>query len=102
MNRMYKQAKEIRYFLYSQAFADGIRTTLAILLPALVASWFGQLRIGLAISLGALCVSLTDTPGPLIHKRNGMLICAGFVFLVALATPFARLDSLTMGLEIVL
>jgi len=97
-----QQAKEIRYFFYSQAFADGFRITFAILLPALLGSFYDWFEVGMAISLGALCVSMTDAPGPIIHKRNGMLFCAVFLFLVSFITPFARLNVYTMGLEIVL
>jgi YccS/YhfK family integral membrane protein len=99
---MQGQAKEIKYFLYSQAFADGLRATLAILAPALLGYFFGYFTIGISISLGAMCVSLTDAPGPIIHRRNGLLLCCLFVFLVALITPLARLNLYTMGLEIAL
>jgi uncharacterized membrane protein (TIGR01666 family) len=95
-----RQAQEIQYFLYGQAFADGFRTTLAILLPALIGSFTNHFELGITISTGALCVSLTDAPGPFIHKRNGMLICNAFVFLIALLTSFARLNIYTLGLEI--
>lgn len=99
---MKKQLRSIRYFLFSQYFSDGLRTTLAILLPALI---FGQLHTfntGLMLSLGALCVSITDIPGPWQHKRNGMLACAVLVFLVVLITGFARMNTYTLGLEILL
>ncbi|HEU4471515.1 MAG TPA: FUSC family membrane protein [Flavisolibacter sp.] len=99
---MQKRTKEIRYFFYSQAFADGLRISFAILLPALLSLYYGFLDLGMSISLGALCVSLTDAPGPIIHKKNGMLICSLFVFLVAAITPFATLNPWIMGIEIVL
>ena len=97
---MRRQTKEIQYFFYSQAFADGFRTAFTILLPALIGFYFNFFEIGLTISLGAMCVSLADAPGPIIHKRNAMLICSGFVFIVAFFTTFARLNIYTMGLEI--
>ncbi len=97
---MQEQTKEIQYFFYSQAFADGFRGTLAILLPALIGYYFNQFEIGTAISLGAMCVRLSDSPGPILHRRNGMIICCFFVFMVALLTSFARLNVYTMGLEI--
>ena len=97
---MQRHAREIQYFFYSQAFADGFRTAFTILLPALLGFYFNFFEIGLTISLGAMCVSLADAPGPIIHKRNAMLICSGFVFVVALITTFARLNIYTMGLEI--
>jgi len=95
-----KQATEIHYFFYSQAFADGLRASFAILSPALAGSYFGFFETGLTISLGAMCVSLTDAPGPLIHRRNGMLFCSLFIFIMALVTAFARMHPVTMILEI--
>ena len=97
-----KNVKEARYFFYSQAFADGLRATFAILLPSLIGSYLGYFEEGLSISLGAMCVSLTDAPGPIIHKRNGMLFCIGFIFLVCIVTGFARLTDITMAVEILL
>jgi uncharacterized membrane protein (TIGR01666 family) len=96
-----RSAKEVQYFFYSQAFADGFRATLAILIPSLIGSYFGYFDIGLTISLGAMCVSLTDAPGPILHKRNGMLFCAAFIFLVAFITAFARVNVYIMAVEII-
>ena len=99
---MNTEVKEVRYFFYSQAFADGLKMTIGILLPTLVLSYLGYFNTGLTLSLGALCVCLADSPGPVIHKRNGMLICSLFVFLVSLITIFARLNPYTLGLEIII
>lgn len=93
--------KEAGYFFYSQAFADGFRTTFAIVLPALIGSYTNRFDTGLTVSLGAMCVSLTDAPGPILNKRNGMAFCAAFAFLVSVLTGFARLNPYLMGLEIV-
>jgi uncharacterized membrane protein (TIGR01666 family) len=98
---MSRQTREIQSFFYSQYFSDGLRITLGVLLPSLVLAQFGQLQTGLTLSLGALCVSGADNPGPVMHKRNGMLICSLLMFMVAIATGFARLNMYTMGLEIV-
>ncbi len=100
--KMNKNIREAQYFFYSQAFADGLRTATAILFPALLGSYFGFFSAGLALSLGAMCVSLTDAPGPLLHKRNGMLFCIGFAVIVAILTAFARINTYTLGLEIAL
>jgi uncharacterized membrane protein (TIGR01666 family) len=97
---MQPKAKEIQYFFYSQAFADGLRTTVSILLPSLILSYFKLLNAGLSISLGALCVSLADAPGPMIHKRNGMLFAAFFVFIITLLTSLASANVYTMGILI--
>lgn len=97
---MNRQAREIKYFLFSEYLSDGLRITLGVLLPSLLFAWLGQLEMGLTVSLGALCVSITDIPGPVLHKRNGMLLCNLAVFLVALLTGFARLHPVTLGAEI--
>ncbi|TCJ12489.1 hypothetical protein EPD60_14535 [Flaviaesturariibacter flavus] len=100
MPRIQDQFRELRYFLYSQAFADGLRTTLAILVPAIAGYYQGQFEAGMTLSLGALCVSLTDAPGPIVNKRNGMLFCVLAIFGVSLLTAFARLHPFTMALEL--
>ncbi len=92
--------KEIRYFFYSQSFADGFRAAFAILLPALAGSYFNFFDAGLTISLGAMCVSLTDAPGPVLHRKNGMLFCIGFTFLASIVTSFAQMNIVAMGIEI--
>lgn len=55
---------------------------------------------GIMVGLGALSASITDAPGPLVHKRNGMLACCGVIFVTALLTGYARLNPWTLGLEI--
>src|SRR4051812_24301053 len=97
---MQRKAKEIQYFFYGQAFADGFRSAFAIITPALLGSYLGFFDIGLTIALGSMCVSLTDAPGPVIHKKNGMLFCTGFIFIMAILTSFASMNIWTMGLEI--
>ncbi|MBB1283930.1 FUSC family protein [Flavisolibacter sp. BT320] len=94
--------KEVQYFFYSQAFADGLRSTVAILIPALVGSYLGYFQTGLTISLGAMVVSLTDSPGPILNKRNGMLIAMSLAFITAILTAFARTSPLLMGIEVLL
>src|SRR5918993_4283892 len=99
---MKKPASEIQYFLFSQELSDGFRTTCAILLPSLFCSFFDALDIGMTISLGALCISITDAPGPIVHKRNSMLSGLAFMFAVAFITGFARVNPYLLGLEIFL
>jgi uncharacterized membrane protein (TIGR01666 family) len=95
-----ERSQQIRYFLFSQYFSDGIRITLEIIIPAILFSWLGQLETGLALSIGALCVSISDGPGPVAHKRNGMLFCNLFVFISALLTGFLNHNPVTLGLLI--
>jgi len=95
-------SKEIRSFFFSQYFSDGIRITTGILLPALVFLEFNKFDLGIALSLGALCITVIDNPGPATHKRNAMGVGNILMFVVAIITGFARLNVYTLGLEITL
>lgn len=96
------QSREIKSFIFSQYFSDGLRITLGVLLPSLIFYQLDLLPIGLTISLGAFCVSIADNPGPVLHKRNGMLFCNVFVFLTAVLTGFVNQNPIMVGLEIVI
>src|SRR5687767_7544278 len=95
-----KQQKELKLFFYGQPFEDGLRTTIAILLPSLILSYLDLFELGLTISTGAACVSLTDTPGPIIHRKNTMLFCLLFIFVVAMITGYAQASQLFMGIAV--
>lgn len=95
-----ERSQQIRYFLFSQYLSDGIRITLEIIIPAIVFSYLGDLETGLALSLGALCVSISDGPGPVVHKRNGMLFCNLFVFISAFLTGMLNGNPLSLGILI--
>lgn len=69
-----KTIRNTQDFLLSNYFSDGIRITLGVVLPSLILAQFGLLKYGITLSLGALCVSVVDSPGPLIHRRNAMIV----------------------------
>lgn len=94
--------REIKSFIFSQYFSDGIRISIGILLPSLVFYQLNLLPVGLTLSLGAMCVSIPDNPGPVIHKRNGMLFCTLFVFLTALLTGLINQYPVLLGAEILI
>lgn len=97
---MKQEAKEINYFLNSQHFTDGLRITMAILLPSMIGYYLNFLEVGLTLSLGSLCASFADAPGPIIHRKNGMLFCIVFIFISSVVTSFAKQNIYTLGLEI--
>ncbi|MGB4775264.1 MAG: FUSC family membrane protein [Daejeonella sp.] len=97
-----KQTREIKSFIFSQYFSDGLRITVGVLFPPLIFAQLGKLEIGLVVSLGALCVSLADNPGPVAHKRNGMLLCALLISLSAILTRLINTNPVWVGLEILL
>ncbi len=91
----------LRYFLFSQYFADGIRITLEVVLPAFICASVGLPGLGLTISTGAFCASICDAPGSLGTKRKALLYGIRFIFLMSLLTGFANHHPLTMGILIV-
>src|SRR6187402_3444974 len=92
--------KEIKSFFFSQYFSDGLRMSLGILLPTLVLLQFDKFDLGIALSLGALCICVIDNPGPVMHKRNAMAVGNLCLFIVAVTTGYARLNVYTLGLEV--
>ena len=97
---MNTQTRRLRYFFSGQHFSDGVRITLAILLPALVLSQLGHFEMGLTVSTGAVCVSVTDTPGPGAHRRNGLLAALGLIFITALLTGVTASNVWLLGPEV--
>lgn len=93
-------SRDIKSFFYSQYFSDGLRMTFGILAPSLILTQFHHFSQGLMMSLGALCIGTIDSPGPIAHKRNGMAIGNVCLFITAVVTGFARLNTYTLGLEI--
>jgi len=94
--------KEVKSFFFSQYFSDGLRMSLGILIPALTLLQFDRFEQGIALSLGAVCICVTDSPGPILHKRNAMAIGNLCMFIVAFTTGFARFNVYTLALEVTL
>lgn len=92
--------KEYKKLINSHYLSEGVRITAGIALPAIVLSYFNLLSAGIVVSLGAMCVSVTDNPGPIHHRRNGMLICTVMIFIVSLITGLVAPYSVLTGLMI--
>lgn len=97
-----KAKKDIKNFLHSAYFADGIRITMGVLLPSLILAQFALLKIGITLSLGALCVSIADSPGPIIHRRNAMLITSVLIFLCSFITGVSNQNHPFIALVILI
>ncbi|TDG35662.1 FUSC family protein [Pedobacter changchengzhani] len=89
--------RTIQDFLLSTYFADGIRITIGVLLPSLILAQFGMLKIGLTLSLGALCVSIVDSPGPMFHRRNAMLITTVLITVFSILTGLTNKNHFFIG-----
>src|SRR2546421_5847826 len=81
---------QFRKFISSQYLYTGVRVTAGVLIPAFILYHYGLLVQMIGIPLGALFVSLTDIPGPINHRRNGMMISIVLNFFVLLVAGFSR------------
>lgn len=97
---IYGRTRKVKSFFFGQYFADGLKMTFGILLPSLIFSRAGELEIGITLSLGAFCVSIADSPGPVVHKRNGMLCAGVFMFITAFLTGIVHEYPWLLALEI--
>lgn len=78
--------KEYRSFISSHYLSEGVRITAAILLPVLIWSYLGNLPVGMTMALGALSASIPDNPGPIHHRKNGLIVCTIVIFFVSIVT----------------
>jgi uncharacterized membrane protein (TIGR01666 family) len=92
--------KEYKTFITGHRLATGVRITVGVVLPAVLLNLIDLLQVGIVMSLGAMCVSGTDNPGPIHHRRNGMLICTGLLFVVSLLTGWAEPYPVVLGILI--
>ena len=97
---MVKPLDDFKNFVYTQYFSDGVKITLGVLLPSLIFFQFNLLEVGITLSLGALCVSIADSPGPWLHRKNGMLYTSIFIFLAALLTSSINTNNYLLAIEI--
>ncbi|MFN3488362.1 MAG: FUSC family membrane protein [Emticicia sp.] len=96
-----KIPSEVKGFVLSQYFGDGLRITFGVVLPSLVLAQFDLLQIGVSFSLGAVCASIADSPGPISHRRNGMFLTIGLVTIISLLTSLVGLSVYTLGAFVV-
>jgi uncharacterized membrane protein (TIGR01666 family) len=97
-----KPIRNIQDFLLSTYFADGLRITIGVLLPSLILAQFGMLQYGMTLSLGALCISVVDTPGPIVHRRNAMFITTGLLVVISIVVGVTNKNSYATGLLLVI
>lgn len=91
---------DFKKFITGQYLTKGVRITVGAILPAWILYEYNWLSIGIALPLGALMVSLTDSPGPIHHRRNGMMVSNLFNFLLALIIGFTRYYPWLLAIEL--
>jgi uncharacterized membrane protein (TIGR01666 family) len=92
--------KEYKKFVTGHYLSSGVRITAGVVLPAIVLSYFNLLGPGIVVSLGAMCASTPDSPGPIKDRRNAMMACVIITSVVALLTGFASTHPVLLGVFI--
>lgn len=78
-----------RQFVSSHHFYEGLRLTIAIIAPVFLGLYLNVLTLGVVTALGVIGVSITDNPGPVHHRINGMKVTIGIMFFMTLITGFS-------------
>jgi uncharacterized membrane protein (TIGR01666 family) len=78
--------REYKSFINSHNLNGAIRITAGITIPAILLGYLNNLSMGIAVSIGAMCVANTDNPGPIHHRRNGMIAGVIIIFFASLLT----------------
>ncbi len=99
-SQLQKSTSEVKNFILSPYFGDGLRITFGVVFPSLVLAQFDLLKVGITVSLGALCASIADSPGPITHRRNAMFITIGLVSFVSILTGLATASVYLTGILI--
>jgi uncharacterized membrane protein (TIGR01666 family) len=90
--------REYKRFINGQYLSGAVRITVGITLPAILLGYLHNLSTGIVVSIGAMCVANTDNPGPIHHRRNGMIACVLIIFVVSLLTGLVSGSPVWMGL----
>lgn len=94
--------KQYKSFINSHYLNSAIRITVGITLPSILLSLVNNLGAGVMLSIGAMCVGNTDAPGPIHHRRNGMIACVLIIFFVTLFIGLASWSVWLTGILVFL
>lgn len=97
-----KPIRNTQDFLLSNYFVEGLRITFGVICPPLILAHFGMLQYGITLSLGAICVSIVDTPGPMHHRRNAMLVTIALLFIVSIIVGLTNKNIIFTGVILVI
>lgn len=92
--------KEVQKFTTSQYWSTGVRITAGVMVPTLIFAENDWLIAGLPFLWGALFASLTDAPGPIHHRRNGLLASTALNAVTALITLLLRDHQALLLMEV--
>jgi uncharacterized membrane protein YccC len=78
--------RKSRNLIRSEYFSDALRTTLSIILPFAALYYFSDPQIAITVGVGALLVSLTDSPGTFGDKIIMSVSTLVIFFIISLIT----------------
>lgn len=90
--------RDYRNFINGRYLNEGVRISAGILIPVFALAFFDLLPIGLVLSLGAICVSVADSPGPVHHRLNGMLYCTVIVTVLSVFISLISKSAIALGI----
>jgi len=91
---------QYRSFINSYYLSEGIRITAGLTLPTIIGTYLHQEHIGITLSIGAICVTIVDNAGPVLHRKNAMLVCNAVIFIASLLTGFSLSSPVLTGLVV--
>ncbi len=94
-------SRAFRQFISGQYLTMGIILTVSVILPAVILYHYDVLLTATALPLGALCCGLTDSPGPVMHRRNTLYASLAFNFVMVLVAGYSRMYPALIVTEIV-
>jgi uncharacterized membrane protein YccC len=92
---------QMRNLLRSEYFLDALRITLSIILPFSIFYYFSSPQQAIATGVGALLISLTDSPGTFKDKLGMSVLSSVIFFVVALITSLLIGRVIASGLLII-
>ncbi len=95
-------SRAFRKFITGQYLSMGLILTISVIIPALILYHFNILVATTALPLGALCTGLTDSPGPVLHRKNSLFASVAINFAMVLVAGISRNYPALILTEIIL
>jgi len=94
--------RAFRKFITGQYLTMGLILTSSVIVPAVILYRLNILTATTAVPLGALCTGLTDSPGPILHRKNSLFASVTINFVMVLIAGLSRNYPALIFCEIVL
>ena len=97
-DRIEKVWQKTRFFVNSQPFHEGLKITIAVLIPVLMFTFFGQLHHGVTLGIGSIIASTPDLVGPYRERRQSLFINVIVIFAMSMLTRILPFSDFFLGL----